>query len=104
MIQSDVNGSVSKLRSELQQAQDRSAEAYLRDLDLYNKSTVVSGPGLTNFESWVDKFGVYYAWARGEQKRLEQERTLAATRTSSSVGLALAAFELAQDTSTLRLG
>ncbi|KZZ89404.1 hypothetical protein AAL_07703 [Moelleriella libera RCEF 2490] len=104
VIQSDVDGSISKLRSELQQAQDRSAEAYLRDLDLYNKSTAVSGPGLTNFESWVDKFGVYYAWARGEQKRLEQERTLAATKTSSSVGLALAAFELAQDTSTLRLG
>ncbi|KAL6402600.1 uncharacterized protein AUP68_15083 [Ilyonectria robusta] len=101
---SDVSGSISKLRSEVQQAQDRSAEAYLRDLDLYHKSAAVAGSGLTNFEAWGEKFGVYYAWAKSEQTRLEYDHTLAATKTSSSVGLALAAFDLAQDTSALRLG
>lgn len=104
MTQSDVSGSISKLRSEVQKAQDRSAEAYLRDLDLYHKSEALAGSGLSNFETWSEGFGVYYRWAKSEQKRLESEYTLAATKTSSSVGLALAAFNLAQETSTLRLG
>ncbi|KAK2592999.1 hypothetical protein QQS21_009289 [Conoideocrella luteorostrata] len=104
VTQSDVSSSISKFRSEVQRAQDRSAEAYLRDLDLYRKSTSVAGPGLNNFEAWGEKFGVYHAWARSEQKRVEQDHALAAINTSSSVGLALAAFDLAQDTSTLRLG
>ncbi|KAF3808945.1 hypothetical protein GCG54_00011137 [Colletotrichum gloeosporioides] len=104
VTQSDVSGSISKLRSEVQKSQDRSAEAYLRDLDLYHKSEALTGSGLPSFETWSQSFGVYYGWAKAEQKRLESEYTLAATKTSSSVGLALAAFNLAQETSTLRLG
>lgn len=104
MNHSDVCGSISKLRSDVQQAQDRTAEAYLRDLDLYHKSIAIAGSGLPNFEAWADKFGIYYAWAKSEQGRLEGEHKLASARTSSSVGLAVAAFDLAQDTSTLRLG
>uniref|UniRef100_A0A0D2XJ25 Uncharacterized protein n=1 Tax=Fusarium oxysporum (strain Fo5176) TaxID=660025 RepID=A0A0D2XJ25_FUSOF len=104
MTSSDVTGSISKLRSEVEQAQDRSAQAYLRDLDLYNKSAIVAGSELANFGAWGEKFGIYYAWAKSEQKRLESDYTLAATKTSSSVGLVLAAFDLARDTSTLRLG
>ncbi|KAJ0157377.1 Uncharacterized protein HZ326_0303 [Fusarium oxysporum f. sp. albedinis] len=104
MTSSDVTGSISKLRSEVEQAQDRSAQAYLRDLYLYNKSATVAGSELANFEAWGEKFGIYYAWAKSEQKRLESDYTLAATKTSSSVGLVLAAFDLARDTSTLRLG
>ncbi|KAF4337401.1 hypothetical protein FBEOM_8722 [Fusarium beomiforme] len=103
-VQSDVTGSISKLRAEVQMAQDRSAEAYLKDLDLYKKSTVVAGSGLVKFEAWGGNFGIYYAWAKSEQTRLELDLTLAATKTSSSVGLALAAFDLARDTATLRLG
>lgn len=103
MTNSDLTGSISKLRSEVQQAQDRSAEAYLKDLDLYQKRVAVVGSGLTNFEVWGERFGVYYALAQSEQKRIERDHTLAA-KASSSVGLALAAFDLAQDTSTLRLG
>ncbi|KAF4966989.1 hypothetical protein FSARC_5397 [Fusarium sarcochroum] len=101
---SDVSGSISKLRAEVQLAQKRSAEAYLRDIDLYHKSVAMAGSGLSNFEVWRERFGVYYAWAKSEQERLESEHTLAATKTSSSVGLAVAAFDLAQDNSTLRLG
>ncbi|KAL5602281.1 hypothetical protein FOBRF1_009814 [Fusarium oxysporum] len=104
MTSSDVTGSISKLRSEVEQAQDRSAQAYLRDLDLYNKIAMVAGSELANFEAWGEKFGIYYVWAKSEQKRLESDYTLAATKTSSSVGLVLAAFDLARDTSTLRLG
>lgn len=104
MTSSDVSGSISKLRSEVEQAQDRSAQAYLRDLDLYQKYAAVAGLELTNFEAWGEKFGIYHAWAKSEQKRLESDYTLAATKTSSSVGLALAAFDLTRDTSTLRLG
>ncbi|KAK2133302.1 hypothetical protein NOF04DRAFT_1341781 [Fusarium oxysporum II5] len=104
MTSSDVTGSISKLRSEVEQAQDRSAQAYLRDLDLYNKSAIVAGSELANFAAWGEKFGIYYVWAKREQKRLESDYTLAATKTSSSVGLVLAAFDLARDTSTLRLG
>ncbi|CVK86383.1 uncharacterized protein FMAN_06332 [Fusarium mangiferae] len=104
MTSSDVSGSSSKLRSEVAQAQDRSAQAYLQDLDLYQKFAAVAGSELTNFEAWGEKFGIYYAWAKSEQKRLESDYTLAATKTSSSVGLVLAAFDLARDTSTLRLG
>ncbi|KAF4980573.1 hypothetical protein FZEAL_3445 [Fusarium zealandicum] len=101
---SDVSDSISKLRSEVQQAQDRSAEAYLRDLLLYDRAAAIAGPELTNFEAWGERFGVYYAWAKSEQQRLEMEHALAVTKTSSGVGLAVAAFDLAQDTSTLRLG
>lgn len=104
MTSSDVNGSISKLRSEVEQAQDRSAQAYLRDLDLYHKFAAVAGSELINFEAWGEKFGIYYAWSKSEQKRLESDFTFAATKTSSSVGLVLAAFDLARDTSTLRLG
>ncbi|KAF5584252.1 hypothetical protein FPCIR_8719 [Fusarium pseudocircinatum] len=104
MTASDVTGSISKLRSEVEKSQDRSAQAYLRDLDLYSKSAILAGSELTNFEAWGDKFGIYYAWAKSEQKRLESDYALAATKTSSSVGLVLAAFDLARDTSTLRLG
>ncbi len=64
----------------------------------------MAGSELTNFEAWGGKFGIYYAWAKSEQKRLESDYTLAATKTSSGVGLVLAAFDLARDTSTLRLG
>ncbi|KAG9501668.1 hypothetical protein J7337_007359 [Fusarium musae] len=104
MTSSIVAGSISKLRSEVEQAQDISAQAYLRDLDLYQKFAAVAGSELIEFEAWGEKFGIYYAWAKSEQKRLESDYTLAATKTSSSVGLVLAAFDLARDTSTLRLG
>ncbi|KAF5674489.1 hypothetical protein FCIRC_7777 [Fusarium circinatum] len=104
MPSSDVTGSISKLRSEVEQAQDRSAQAYLRDLNLYQKLTAVAESELTDFQGWGERFGIYYAWAKSEQKRLESDYTLAATKTSSSVGLVLAAFDLARDTSTLRLG
>ncbi|KAF5965097.1 hypothetical protein FBULB1_12423 [Fusarium bulbicola] len=100
----DVTGSISKFRSEVEQAQDRSAQAYLRDLNLYQKLAAVAESELTDFEAWGERFGIYYAWAKSEQKRLESDYTLAATKTSSSVGLVLAAFDLARDTSTLRLG
>lgn len=89
MTSSDVTGSISKLRSEVEQAQDRSAQSYLRDLYLYNKSATVAGSELANFEAWGEKFGIYYAWAKSEQKRLESDYTLAATKASSSVGLVL---------------
>ncbi|KAF4434649.1 hypothetical protein FACUT_7708 [Fusarium acutatum] len=104
MSSSDVGGSISKLRSEVEQAQDRSAQAYLRDLDLYQKFAAVAGSQLINFEAWGEKFDIYYAWAKSEQKRLESDYTLAAIKTSSSVGLVLAAFDLARDTSTLSIG
>ncbi|KAF5540804.1 hypothetical protein FMEXI_8301 [Fusarium mexicanum] len=104
MTSSDVTGSISNLRSEVEQAQDRSAQAYLRDLNLYQKLAAVAESELTDFEAWGERFGIYYAWAKSEQKRLESDYTLAATKTSSSVGLVLAAFDLARDTSTLRLG
>ncbi|KAL9573223.1 hypothetical protein ACKAV7_002908 [Fusarium commune] len=104
MTSSDVTGLFSKLRSEVEQAQDRSAQAYMRDFSLYSNSALMAGSELTNFETWGKKFGIYYAWAKSEQKRLESDCALAATKSSSSVGLVLAAFDLSRDTSTLRLG
>ncbi|KAF5249521.1 hypothetical protein FANTH_5214 [Fusarium anthophilum] len=104
MVSSDVTGSISKLRSEVEQAQDRSAQAYLRDLNLYQKLAAMAESELTDFEAWGERFGIYYTWAKSEQKRLESDYTLAATKTSSSVGLVLAAFDLARDNLTLRLG
>lgn len=52
----------------------------------------------------VEKFGTCYARVRSEQSRLETDDALTATKASSSVGVALAAFDLAKDTSVLRLG
>ncbi|KAH7178195.1 hypothetical protein DER46DRAFT_655454 [Fusarium sp. MPI-SDFR-AT-0072] len=87
MTSSDVTGLFSKLCSEVEQAQDRSAQAYMRDFSLYSNSALMAGSELTNFETWGKKFGIYYAWAKSEQKRLESDCALAATKTSSSVGL-----------------
>ncbi|KAF4500136.1 hypothetical protein FAGAP_3713 [Fusarium agapanthi] len=72
MTSSGVTGSISKLRSEVEQTQDRSAQAYLRDLNLYQKLAAMAESELTDFETCV--------------------------------GLVLAAFDLARDASTLRLG
>ncbi|KAH6663233.1 hypothetical protein B0J14DRAFT_279213 [Halenospora varia] len=107
-IQNTSSGSandsrITEVQKQVWASQEHSANAYLKDVDLYKSSGGVEGTSMS-FDAWMSKFGIFSLAARKEQGNAEKKLQELAENPIEGITIALASMRLAAETKKSNLG